>query len=84
VLQMRTSTLARIDEALVRLNAGAYGSCSECSRRIPLQRLRAMPFAIVAAPAKQHAKLNRERRAGPRRSALNRSRWCRVSVPFVP
>jgi len=46
LLQMRAETLARIDEALLRLGAGQYGSCFECAEEISDRRLRAMPFAV--------------------------------------
>jgi DnaK suppressor protein len=46
LLQMRASTLVRIDEALGRLDAGKYGSCFECAGEISEQRLRALPFAV--------------------------------------
>jgi DnaK suppressor protein len=46
LLQMRADTLARVDEALVRLDAGKYGSCAECDREISERRLHAMPFAV--------------------------------------
>ena len=46
LLQMRTETLARIDEALVRLDAGKYGSCFDCESEIAERRLRALPFAV--------------------------------------
>lgn len=46
LLQMRAATLIRIDEALVRLDAGKYGSCFECAEEISGQRLRALPFAV--------------------------------------
>lgn len=46
LLQMRTKTLIRIDEALSRLKAGRYGSCFECDDRISERRLRALPFAV--------------------------------------
>ena len=46
LLQMRAETLKRIDEALVRLDAGEYGSCVECDRDIAARRLRALPFAV--------------------------------------
>ena len=36
----------RIDDALVRLDAGQYGSCLECAREISERRLRALPFAV--------------------------------------
>ena len=46
LLQMRTESLARIDEALARLEAGKYGSCFECDKEISERRLRALPFAV--------------------------------------
>jgi DnaK suppressor protein len=46
LLQMRAETLARIDEALIRLDAGKYGSCFECAAEISERRLRALPFAV--------------------------------------
>ena len=46
LLQMRAETLTRIDEALVRLDSGKYGSCFECAGEIAERRLRALPFAV--------------------------------------
>jgi RNA polymerase-binding transcription factor len=46
LLQMRTQTLTRIDEALVRLDMGTYGSCYECQSEIADRRLRVLPFAV--------------------------------------
>ena len=46
VLEMRAGTLRRIDQALVRLDAGRYGRCAECHGEISEQRLRALPFAV--------------------------------------
>jgi DnaK suppressor protein len=46
LLQMRAETLSRIDEALVRVGAGEYGSCVECDGEIAERRLRALPFAV--------------------------------------
>ena len=46
LLQLRTETLARIDAALVRLDAGKYGFCFECEDAIAARRLRALPFAV--------------------------------------
>ena len=39
-------TLSKIDEALGRLEEGAYGNCFECGSQISEQRLRALPFAV--------------------------------------
>jgi DnaK suppressor protein len=46
LLQMRAETLTRIDAALLRLDAGKYGTCFECDGEISEQRLRALPFAV--------------------------------------
>ncbi len=46
LLQMRTETLIRVDEALLRLDAGEYGFCTECAGEIAERRLRALPFAV--------------------------------------
>jgi DnaK suppressor protein len=46
LIQMKAETLSRVDAALVRLDAGAYGNCTECQGEIAKNRLRAMPFAV--------------------------------------
>ena len=46
LLQMRAEMLTRIEQALVRLDAGRYGTCFECEEDIPEARLRALPFAV--------------------------------------
>lgn len=46
LLQMKAETLTRIEAALLRLEAGKYGSCFECEGEISEQRLRALPFAV--------------------------------------
>jgi len=37
-------TLAQIEGALERIESGVYGSCGECSGRIPKTRLKAIPY----------------------------------------
>ena len=46
LLQIKTETLAKITEALSRLQAGAYGYCYDCGEEIAEQRLRVLPFAV--------------------------------------
>jgi DnaK suppressor protein len=46
LVQASLQTVARIDDALVRLDGGKYGSCLECAREISERRLTALPFAV--------------------------------------
>jgi DnaK suppressor protein len=46
LIQMKSETLNKINEALGRLEEGAYGNCFECGDEIAPQRLRALPFAV--------------------------------------
>jgi DnaK suppressor protein len=54
LLQMRADTVIRIDAALVRLDAGKYGSCFDCERDIAVRRLRALPFAVRCQACEEH------------------------------
>lgn len=46
LIQMKAETLARIDDALRRIEEGNYGNCSSCAAEISEIRLRALPFAL--------------------------------------
>ena len=61
LLQMRADTLARVDEALVRLDAGKYGSCAECDGEISERRLHALPFAVRCQACEERREQERER-----------------------
>jgi len=47
LMQMKSETLKKIDQALLRLDEGGYGRCQECDVEIPPARLRALPFAAL-------------------------------------
>lgn len=38
--------IARVQEALNRMEAGTYGYCVDCGKPIPVQRLKAVPTAL--------------------------------------
>jgi DnaK suppressor protein len=46
LIQMKSETLNKINDALVRLEHGTYGYCFDCAEEIAEKRLRALPFAV--------------------------------------
>ena len=46
LVQMKSETLNKVNDALVRLEQGSYGNCFECGEEIAEKRLRALPFAV--------------------------------------
>jgi DnaK suppressor protein len=46
LIQMKSETLNKINDALSRLEQGNYGNCFECGEEIAQKRLRALPFAV--------------------------------------
>jgi len=76
LLQMQSQTLARIDAALARLDAGGYGRCVECEGDIAALRLSALPFAVRC----QGCEENREQAHGrARRLSQNSGTVARFS-----
>ena len=47
LMQMKSQTLAKIDEAVKRLEQGSYGVCADCKTEISEARLTALPFAAL-------------------------------------
>jgi DnaK suppressor protein len=47
--------LAQIDAALERIDDGTYGTCTNCGKEIPLERLEANPWASLCIGCKQRA-----------------------------
>lgn len=71
LIQMKSETLHKIEEALSRLDEQTYGNCFECGEEISERRLRALPFAVRCKDceeAREMAEL-RERHLTQRRSS---------------
>ena len=71
LIQMKSETLNRVDDALTRLEQGTYGNCFECGEEIAEKRLKALPFAVRCKDCEE-AKENadqRERQVAARRGA---------------
>jgi len=46
LIEKKTELLKKINEAILRLDSGIYGECSQCQEQISEKRLKALPFAI--------------------------------------
>jgi DnaK suppressor protein len=55
LMQMKSETLKKIDQALRRLDEGSYGRCQECDVEVPAARLRALPFAALCRDCQEEA-----------------------------
>jgi DnaK suppressor protein len=71
LIQMKSETLHKIEEALVRLQEQTYGNCFECGDEISERRLRALPFAVRCKDCEEAREIaeQRERQISQRRSA---------------
>ena len=58
LMQMKSETLKKIDQALLRLEEGTYGRCQECDAEILPPRLRALPFAALCRSCQEEAESN--------------------------
>jgi DnaK suppressor protein len=69
LIQMKSETLNKIDDALARLETGVYGNCFECGEEISEKRLRALPFAVRCKDCEEarEAAEQRERQMAARR-----------------
>ena len=71
LIQMKSETLHKIEEALARLDESTFGYCFECGDEISERRLRALPFAVRCKDceeardiAEQRERILSQRRAG--------------------
>ena len=73
LIQMKSETLNKINDALVRLDQGSYGNCFECGEEIAEKRLRALPFAVRCKDCEEakEAVEQRQRQLHARRGATS-------------
>jgi len=71
LVQMKSETLAKIGDALARLEQGDYGYCFECGEEIAEKRLRALPFAVRCKDCEEARETaeQRQRQLAARRGA---------------
>jgi DnaK suppressor protein len=73
LIQMKSETLNKVNDALVRLEQGQYGNCYECGEEISEKRLRALPFAVRCKECEEAREVaeQRERQLAARRGAAS-------------
>lgn len=71
LIQMKSETLNKIEEALARLDEKTYGYCFECGDEVSERRLRALPFAVRCKDCEEAREIaeQRERQLSQRRSS---------------
>jgi DnaK suppressor protein len=69
LIQMKSETLNKIDDALTRLEHGNYGYCFDCGEEIAEKRLRALPFAVRCKDCEEAREVAEQR---PRQLASRR------------
>jgi DnaK suppressor protein len=71
LIQMKSETLIKINDALTRLEQDNYGNCFECGEEIAEKRLRALPFAVRCKDCEEARETTekRERQIASRRGA---------------
>jgi len=73
LVQMKSETLNKINDALGRLEQGDYGNCFDCGEEIAEKRLRALPFAVRCKDCEEAKEVaeQRERQMAQRRGATS-------------
>jgi DnaK suppressor protein len=61
LIQMKSETLHKIEEALARLDEATYGNCFECGDEIAQPRLRALPFAVRCKDCEEAREMAQQR-----------------------
>jgi DnaK suppressor protein len=70
LIQMKSETLNKINDALMRLDQGDYGNCFDCGEEIAEKRLRALPFAVRCKDCEEAREVAEQReRLASRRSS---------------
>ena len=79
LMQMKSETLSKIDEAILRLEDGSYGLCTECQAEISEARLKALPFAALCRGCQEEV----EDRVAAAREARTFARFQKEFVPAL-
>ncbi|HLI80156.1 MAG TPA: TraR/DksA family transcriptional regulator [Candidatus Binataceae bacterium] len=53
LIERAEDRLRLIDQSLARVDNGTYGTCAECGEDIPVERLKALPFALLCVDCQE-------------------------------
>ncbi|HVN27480.1 MAG TPA: TraR/DksA C4-type zinc finger protein [Candidatus Binataceae bacterium] len=53
LIERSEDRLRLIDQAIARVDNGSYGVCAECGEDIPVERLKALPFALLCVDCQE-------------------------------
>ena len=56
--EVESRELAHIENALERMRGGQYGACEVCSKKIPMARLDALPYATMCIECQRELERN--------------------------
>ena len=70
--ELEARELARIERAMHQIRRGTYGTCEGCGKKIPMQRLNALPYTTLCITCQRD-----EERGGPG-SEQSSAAWDRV------
>jgi DnaK suppressor protein len=73
LMEMKSATLRKIDEAMRRLEEGSYGACADCGLDIAEARLQAVPFADLCRACQEQAELRAAREREKRGASFEES-----------
>lgn len=59
ISQVDANRLKAVEQALIRVRNGKYGICAQCGKRIPEERLRALPYALLCMDCKNQNEKSR-------------------------
>lgn len=67
LVEVEARELALIEEAIAKFDSDTFGDCEECGKPIPLNRLKALPYAneCIECKRREEMKVERENAATP-------------------
>lgn len=70
---IESKELNLIEQAIASIQTGSYGACKTCGSKIPVARLKALPYSILCIDCQ------RDQESGIRRGSSYEANWASVS-----